>query len=379
MAETKGQFKGIKQVTFNAYSEAVSAQTAAGYLWFVRKDTADTNGDIYFGTRHYGRFNENEVPKSGADIKVTDGKIDVALSEDITVAGLNDTYGCGLIKNGNTIKAGTSLMDIMKLMLSKEINPGAATKPSISISKAASASELHEVGESVNVGTATISKTNGHFNNNGWTSPAQPAAVFTWSNEKMSSILTNGAEGYAAQTDVASIAQGTAKTVKGTNEVTITASADYTAPTNKPFTNLKKEYDGADATWVAGTASNTTTIKWTGVYPCFTNIAGGTLTDNANTKLPLTSGKTFELDNTPSEVVAGKKVRFAYPDGWTINAFQMKDPSGKWVNVDSAYKPNAGNETKSIQGVDVTYHYLETAGGAGSQTYQITLNKNLND
>lgn len=141
---------------------------------------------------------------------------------------------------------------------------------------------------------------------------------------------------------------------------------------------MNKEYDGEGATWVAGTASNTTTIEWTGVYPCFTNIAGGTLTENANTKLGLISGKTFDLVNTPSEVVAGKKVRFAYPDGWTIQAFQMKDPSGKWVNVDSAYKPNAGSETKSIQGVNVTYHYLETAGGAGSQTYRITLNKNLN-
>ena len=376
MAEKTGQFKGIKQVLKETYDKAVDK---TGYLWFVRPTADAQSGDIYFGTRHYGRFDENEVPKSGADIKVTDGKIDVALSEDITVAGLSDEYGCGLIKNGNTIKAGTSLMDIMKQMLSKEINPGTATKPSISISKSpAVVSGLHEIGESVNVGTATIAKRAGNFNNNGWTSPAQPTAVFTWSNEKMSSKLTNGAEGYAAQTDVASIAQGAAKTVKGTNRVTITASADYTAPTNKPITNLNKPYDGTNATWVAGTASNTTTIEWTGVYPCFTNIAGGTLTENANTKLGLISGKTFDLVNTPSEVVAGKKVRFAYPDGWTIQAFQMKDSSGNWVNVDSAYKPNAGNETKSIQGVDVTYHYLETAGGAGSQTYRITLNENLN-
>lgn len=375
MAEKTGQFKGIKQVLKETYDNAADK---AGYLWFVRPTADAQSGDIYFGTRHYGRFDDNEVPKSGTDIKVTNGKIDVALSEDITVAGLNDTYGCGLIKNGNTIKAGTSLMDIMKQMLSKEINPKAATKPSISISKAASASGLHEVGESVNVGTATIVKRAGHFNNDEWASPKQPEAVFTWSNEKMSSTLTNGAEGYAAQTDVASIAQGTAKTVKGRNRVTIIASADYTAPTNKPITNLNKEYDGEGATWVAGTASSTESIEWTGVYPCFTNIADSTLTENANTKLSLISGNTFDLVDTPSEVVAGRKVRFAYPDGWTIQAFQMKDPSGKWVNVDSAYKPNAGSETKSIQGVNVTYHYLETAGGAGSQTYRITLNKNLN-
>lgn len=369
MAEKTRQFKGIKQVLRETYDNAADK---AGYLWFVRPTADAQSGDIYFGTRHYGRFDDNEVPKSGTDIKVTNGKIDVALSEDITVAGLNDTYGCGLIKNGNTIKKGTSLMDIMKLMLSKEINPGAATKPSISISKAASASGLHEVGESVNVGTATIVKRAGHFNNDEWESPKQPEAVFTWSNEKMSSILTNGAEGYAAQTDVASIAQGTAKTVKGTNKITITATADYSAPTNKPITNLNKPYDGTNATWVDGTATSSATVTWTGVYPCFTNL--GNLGAEPAKKCTLQTSATFSF-TVPAHNAGNNDFRFAYPDGWTISSFKVKSLDGKYYEYAATHSKNAGDLVKTIQGVDVTYHYLTVANGASD--YQITLNKGL--
>ena len=246
---------------------------------------------------------------------------------------------------------------------------------SISISKAASASAsgLHEVGESVNVGTATIGKTAGKFNNNGWTTPAQPAAAFTWSNEKMSSILTNGAEGYAAQTDVASIAQGTAKTVKGTNKVTITATADYSAPTNKPITNLKSEYGGEDATWVAGTATKTATVEWTGVYPCFANTKS--LGTEPNEKLALQSDVKFSF-TVPAHNAGNNDFRFAYPDGWTISSFKVKSLDGTYKEFAAAHNKNAGDLAKTIQGNAVTYHYLTVENGASD--YQIILNKGLN-
>ena len=318
---------------------------------------------------------EGKVPVGGKDIDITEGTnaINVALDEEITVAGLNDTYGCGLIKNGNKIPAGTSLTEILKQMLSKELNPGAATKPSISISKTGPVSGLHEIGETVSVGTAAISKTAGHFNNNGWASPAQPAAVFTWSNEKMSSKLTKGAEGYAAQTDVASITQGTAKTVKGENKVTITASANYSAPTNKPITNLKKEYDGAAATWVAGTATSSEAITWIGVYPCFTNL--GNLGAEPTAKCALQTGATFSF-TVPAHNAGNNDFRFAYPAGWTISSFKVKSLDGKYYEYAAPYDKDAGTLTKSIQGNNVTYHYLTVANGASD--YQITLNKALN-
>lgn len=308
----------------------------------------------------------------GKDIKVNgNNSIDVALSEDITVAGLNDTYGCGLIKNGNTIKAGTSLSDILKMMLSKEINPKAATKPSISISTSSPVSGLHEIGEQVNVGTASISKTNGKFNNDGWSSPAQPTAEFSWSDEKMSSKLTAGATGYESQSDVTSIAQGTAVTAKGINTVSISASASYSAPTNKPITNLKNEYDGTEATWTVGTDSASTTITWTGVYPCFVN--SNALGAEPATKLALTSGKEFNITVASH---TDNDFRFAYPDGWTIASFQVKSLDGKYYDYAGSYEGNAGDIEKTIQGNAVKYHYLSVKNGASD--YKIILNKKLN-
>lgn len=314
-----------------------------------------------------------DVYKGGKDIAVKeDNTIDVALDEDITVAGLSDTYGCGLIKNGNTIKAGTSLSEVLKMMLSKELNPAPSTKPSISIAKASAASGLHEIGEIINVGTASISKTAGKFNNNGWTSPAQPTPTFEWSNEKMSSTITSGATGYAAQTNVATIGQGTATTEKGSNKITISASADYSAPTNKPTTNLKNEYDGTEATWVAGTASNAATIDWTGVYPCFTNIDG--LGNDPGKRVTLQTSKTFHF-TVGVHNTGGDDFRFAYPDGWTISSFKVKSLDGKYYEYAASYNKNAGTIEKTIQNNPVTYHYLTVSNGAAD--YEIVLDKNL--
>lgn len=310
--------------------------------------------------------------ESGTDISVENNKANIAITENITVAGLSDTYGCGLIKNGDTIPKGTSLSKILEMMLTKELMPATATKPTISITKTSVVSGLHEIGETVNVGTATISKTAGHFNNNGWASPAQPTAKFTWSGETMTSQLASGATGYVKQTG-ASIAQGTAKTVKGTNKVSITASANYSAPTNSPITNLGNTKTDAAYTWTASKASATSTIEWTGVYPCFTNL--GKLGTEPTVKLTLQTGATFSI-SVPSHNAGNNDFRFAYPDGWTISSFKVKSLDGKYYEFAADHNKNAGNLTKTIQGVSVTYHYLTVANGASD--YQITLNKALN-
>ena len=57
MPNTK--FKGFKQVTSD-YFEQLSDSQKLGYLWFVRSnivtgETETYDGDIYLGTRHYGR------------------------------------------------------------------------------------------------------------------------------------------------------------------------------------------------------------------------------------------------------------------------------------------------------------------------------------
>jgi hypothetical protein len=86
-------------------------------------------------------------------------------TEEITVAGLNGDLGAG-IQNGKTIPAGTSLQEFLVMLLSKELNPGAATKPSISITGTSNMG-LKEIYSTVTIPAVSMSTNNGKFNNNG--------------------------------------------------------------------------------------------------------------------------------------------------------------------------------------------------------------------
>lgn len=55
------QFKGFKQVTLEAYNEAVAQGLAANYLWLVRDLSGNTAPAIYFGTRKYAEVNDDSV------------------------------------------------------------------------------------------------------------------------------------------------------------------------------------------------------------------------------------------------------------------------------------------------------------------------------
>lgn len=70
MANTKKSFLGFKQVLKATYDAAVANKTVAGYIWFVRANASATDGDIYFGSRHYGHFSSTEL--SALETKLTE-------------------------------------------------------------------------------------------------------------------------------------------------------------------------------------------------------------------------------------------------------------------------------------------------------------------
>jgi hypothetical protein len=55
--------KGFKQVTLQAYQQAVQEGTASNYLWLVRDYSGDTvvSAAIYFGTRKYAELNDDSA------------------------------------------------------------------------------------------------------------------------------------------------------------------------------------------------------------------------------------------------------------------------------------------------------------------------------
>ena len=70
------EFKGFKQVTYDAFS-GLTVSEKIGYLWFVREKDGNevVSSDIYFGTRHYGHFGTKDA-EAIEGLKTAIGSID---------------------------------------------------------------------------------------------------------------------------------------------------------------------------------------------------------------------------------------------------------------------------------------------------------------
>lgn len=168
------------------------------------------------------------------------------------------------------------------------------------------------------------------------------------------------------------------KIALGSNTVTYTASGSYTAPTNKPITNLGNDYSGSDATFVGSTATKAATTTATGVYPVFTNNAA-TLTAQANTKLALTEGPSFEVSFN-SELAAGQFVMVAIPDGFTVSKVEaFNTMSNKYETYGGQSKFEAEGTKRDINGTQVQYKLWTRQGDNKNDAikYKFTLSKKL--
>lgn len=351
------------------YGTTIEGKTPeAGDFVAINKgmSAGDEDANNKFGSLYRGK---KILGTTEADKLVTTAKI--------TVAGLSGNLGAG-IANGDEIPAGTSLQEFLTMLLSKELNPGAATKPSVSVSGATSMG-LKEVYSTVTVPAVSMSTNNGKFNNNGWTEPAQPAVEgVTWSAKTITPSAQQGFTGYAPEAGE-TIAQATSvKIALGTNKVTYTASGTYTAPTNKPITNLSNEYSGAEATFVGSTATKAANTTATGVYPVFTNNES-TLTAQANTKLALTEGPSFEVSFN-SELAAGQFIMVAIPDGFTVSKVEAYNTmANKYETYGGQSKFAAEESKRDINGTQVQYQLWTRQGDNKNDAikYKFTLSKKL--
>ena len=89
-------FKGFKQVSSVDFEKAKNANGLAGYLWFVRTEVADENGndvandnyDIYFGSRQYGHFRAGELETIKSAITALEGNVEAILATLETLTGV---------------------------------------------------------------------------------------------------------------------------------------------------------------------------------------------------------------------------------------------------------------------------------------------------
>lgn len=195
---------------------------------------------------------------------VGDKMIQDVISDPIVV-----TSDFGSYDNGTTIDAGTTVAEILKNMLCKEMFPS-YTLPSASISRSGTApSGNHFVGTTTTIPALTLSMIRGTFNSD-WD---QPSPIYDTSNEKIIISEKSGFNGYTTGTVTGTSISSTGVTIQpGVNILKVTGSYDYGAPSNNPLSNLGNEC--SDCKWEAGTATApTTTIYCFGVYGMYSNAA----------------------------------------------------------------------------------------------------------
>lgn len=439
MAETYSAFKGFKIVHSSTWA-VTNAVDKKGYLWFVRTgDVNDksnvTKGDIYFGTRHYGQYDPtnasdidelknvlgtisnlpgkvNNIPATATTVEeilkfvskpYTDGN-GITISEDKVIASNTNARTVGDITiaggpinatgifEGNKIPKGTSVQEILTKLLCKEIFPDAATKPTITVTASGAPSGFKEINSTLTIPAFTTSTNAGHFNpiHNG--THTQPVTGSRFSNIKFTTTKI-GFTNYTVVADATSVVQQTGITVtEGTNSVTCNVTGEYSKPTGIPVTNLGNQATGATYTFSAGTATNSTTVSVTGVYPIYSNgkpassdgkAANAQVSSEGPTMTPQTNNK-HGLINTGGKlwVFFAKQAAAPYtiylPTGkYKITEAKMLNPTANAYDANVLNNFIANQRTVTLQsgGQDMTYTAYEYSGANGPNCVEFTIGK----
>ena len=309
---------------------------------------------------------------------------------DITIAGgpINATG----IFEGNKIPKGTSVQEILTKLLCKEIFPDAATKPTITVTASGAPSGLHEINSKVTIPAFTTSTNAGHFNPSPNGTHTQPVTGSNFSNIKFTTTKS-GFTNYEIAADVTTIAQQTGITVsEGTNSVTCNVTGNYTKPTGIPVTNLGNQATGATYTFTAGTATNSTKVSVTGVYPIYSNgkpassdgkTANAQVSSEGPTMTPQTNNK-HGLINTGDKlwIFFAKQAAAPYtiylPTGkYKITEAKMLNPTANTYDVNVLNNFIANQRTVTLQsgGKDMTYTAYEYSGANGPNCVEFTIGK----
>lgn len=309
-------------------------------------------------------------------------EVGTALANDIKVYGIPEN-GIGSVKNNTVLSKGSSLSDILKMMLQTLMYPKTATLPSVSLSNP-TINSVVEIGNDIIVPSVTMTENAGKFNAD-YTNVVQPTPNYTTSNQKIQ-ILYGNSSSTTPTTSVAEIEGKSTSEVainnaKNVNRIDIVASENYSAPNNKPVRNddvettkTSETAEEGTATWKAGTASATKSFIVNGVYRMYTN--GKEISINAitaaaqnvpnavqtNSQIALTTGSTFAVAFFSE---AEKKTHFEVYlyDKQIVSVLSLNALNGKWETefTSDFYKKGV----KTINGL--TYDVWSTKDGTDLQ------------
>ena len=121
-------FKGFKQVTATQFNAAKDANELVGYLWFVRTEVPETEGendvtndsyDIYFGSRKYGHFQAGEIEGIKSSIEALDGNVDGILETLGTLTSAVEKNATDIQSNATNI---STIQESLTKFLVKDVN-----------------------------------------------------------------------------------------------------------------------------------------------------------------------------------------------------------------------------------------------------------------
>lgn len=283
------------------------------------------------GNPTYIPLPEGKVYTAGKGIEISDSDeisaLDEELDEDLVVTGVT----VGNYSNGNKIIKGTSLKDLLKGMLTKEIDCSVKSNPKVALKGVSSGTKV--VGESV-TGTLDYTYTDGQFN-------------------KPDGSIVNAGCVASNPVYVGSLPLTVAL---GQNKFKVTV--DYSASTADLKTNLGNP---SKVSIKAGSASSNEVVI-NGTYPFFATTTSATeLTQQALKPWNASPG---QMSTGNMKLVASTKAaprKFSVPRKAT-SIQQLNTLSGKMETVSLA----AYNETTEVKnyGGEVTYYTYTYSGDA---------------
>ena len=351
----------------------------AGTIYMVTKDVSSSvSGENIAGKTYVGETKIADTETNG-----------LYLDSDIKVLGVPQF---GLLRENDLIPQGTSITDILKMMMSKVLNPANATQPSVSlgIGSGFSNAATLEVGTTVNWGTVNVSTSVGRFNNNGWTSPSQPSPTgVTFSNLN----VTRTVKGFDGSFNAEVVTNGEVTSFQDTQNgltigegeftVTYTGKADNTAASNNPVDNTNTPYTTPGAAQINAAnqkATSTATRTWTGARKyfagCLTEIPGSFNSETVRglnvSALNPRKGTKFTI----SMPVGTKAVIITFPSSIGTLADVTSQALGGASIIDS-FTPSEDVQVNGANNFTATtykvYMWSIPAGAAGADTLSVTI------
>ena len=335
------------------------------------------------------------------------------------------TKTVGYLSQGTSISRGTTLENLLKMILMKVLNPSISAYPSSTLNIGSGAGATVFVGSDITFPGASITTSNGSYRSydtgeetdfSGMVS--QPATGVFFNHETITTSVENcnydtstGSARQGSDSSTAAITSGSvsiaAQTVKaklGENKVTYTATSHHTASTS---TGLKSDNTAAELSIAAENktpANNGFEKTNTGVLPLYVNFGSGVLKNEGNQSTGEDAKNTWfataavaDTNTNPTQVTniynstviristgpttPSKQLTVWFPSGSVSSVMTWNTLSGKF-DAPIGYKM-LDDTTLSFNGTEYTYHVVQIdrtdSPGAGDYKFTFTKTQSSNE